>query len=102
MSSQILEWLKTDYERTHDTNDNIKFTDLYDSFKYSDYYSNLSKAMKRKYNKHFFYDELRKCIFLRKNIKKTAKIYTLIGWKKLEGSDGNKDEEFDPLEVIRV
>lgn len=102
MSSQILVWLKTSYERTHDNeNDIVQFTDIYEKFKFSSYYENLSKAMKRKYNKHFFYDELSNCIFLRKNIiKKTNKVPILTGWREIQDDDDDKKDVCDEIDVF--
>jgi len=66
MSCNIVQWFKDHYQYTEDKNCTIKVKDLYDNFVNSEYFSNLSKADKRKYNKSFFIDYVRTNIFFRK------------------------------------
>lgn len=45
----------------------VRISDLYDSFKTSELYVNMDKVERRKYNKNFFTEELRKNIHFRKD-----------------------------------
>lgn len=54
LSCNILTWFKDNYDKTEDKNDVIKLKELFNDFKKSDYYHNLSKNDKRKYNYSFF------------------------------------------------
>ena len=73
MSCNILQWFKDKYEFTKNKNDIVKMKDVYAVFKISDYYYNLSKADKRKYNYSYFLDyfqnnmQFRKYYVLRRN-----------------------------------
>jgi len=54
LSCNILTWFKDNYNKTEDKDNIIKLKNLFSDFKKSDYYFNLSKIDKRKYNYSFF------------------------------------------------
>ena len=54
LSCNILTWFKDNYDKTENNMDIIKLKDLFTDFKQSDYYYNLNKNDKRKYNYSFF------------------------------------------------
>jgi hypothetical protein len=54
LSCNILTWFKDNYDKTEDKDNIIKLKTLFNDFKESDYYHNLSKNEKRKYNYTFF------------------------------------------------
>lgn len=54
LSCNILGWFKDTYDKTDNKMDIIKLKDLFSAFKQSEYYFNLSKYDKRKYNYSFF------------------------------------------------
>jgi hypothetical protein len=54
LSCNIITWLKENYDKTENKDDIIKLKSLFSDFKDSDYYYNLSKNDKRKYNYSFF------------------------------------------------
>jgi phage/plasmid-associated DNA primase len=54
MSCNILQWFKDNYKYTGDKNNICKMRDLYDDFSASNYFINLTKIEKRKYNKSYF------------------------------------------------
>ena len=64
LSCIILPWFKENYERTNDK-EFIKVKDIYDNFSTSNFFYNLSKEEKRKYNKTFFNEYFETNIFLR-------------------------------------
>jgi len=66
MSCNIVQWFKENYELTTDKEDFVKVKDIYEKFAMSDYYVNLTKQEKRKYNKTYFTDYFQKNIFFRK------------------------------------
>ena len=66
LSCNILGWFKDNYELTEDKNDIIKMKDLFGNFKESEYYYNLSKQDKRKYNYTFFDNYFETNIFFKK------------------------------------
>jgi phage/plasmid-associated DNA primase len=66
MSSAIYTWISDEHEKTDDKNDILTIKEMYHNFKTSEYYYNLSKADKRKYNERFFRNEISENIFLSK------------------------------------
>ena len=66
LSCNIVEWFKDSYVITDDPKDILKLKDLFDSFKASTYYDNLTKLEKRKYNKKYFVDHISDNIFFKK------------------------------------
>jgi phage/plasmid-associated DNA primase len=66
LSCNILGWFKDNYELTENKNDIIKMKDLFCNFKESEYYYNLSKQDKRKYNYTFFDNYFETNIFFKK------------------------------------
>ena len=92
LSCIILPWFKENYERTNDK-EFIKIKEIYDNFATSNFFYNLSKEEKRKYNKTFFNEYFETNIFLRgfyaercNNIRSVIK-----GWK-LKIENENEDE----------
>jgi len=61
-----LSWFKDNYDKTNDKKDIIKLKDLFRDFRDSDYYDNLSKNDKRKYNYTFFTDYFSTNVFFKK------------------------------------
>ena len=51
LSCNIVQWFKDNYQLTNDKNDTIKIKDLFEDFTNSEYYTNLSRNEKRKYNR---------------------------------------------------
>jgi len=64
LSCSILPWFKENYEKTSDK-EFIKVKDIYENFSTSNYFNNLSKPEKRRYNKTFFNEYFETNIFLR-------------------------------------
>jgi phage/plasmid-associated DNA primase len=84
MSCNILQWFKDTYNYTGDKNAICKMKDLYEVFTSSNYYSNLTKNEKRKYNKSYFSDYISNNSFL---IKYHKVVYNnikncIVGWQK--------------------
>jgi len=65
-NDELLQWIKEDYEYTGDDAHIIRLTDLYNDYKRSDAYRNLSRDEKRKKSKNKF----KECLFSIKSIKK--------------------------------
>lgn len=55
LSYNIVQWFKDCYEHTGNKKDIVKLKDVYDNIS-CNYFSNLTKKEKRKYNKTYFYD----------------------------------------------
>jgi len=66
MSCNIVQWFKDNYELTTDKNDYIQVKDIYAKFTQSEYYLNLPRNEKRKYNKSYFLEYYQTNIFFRK------------------------------------
>jgi phage/plasmid-associated DNA primase len=64
LSCCILPWFKENYEKTNDK-EFIKIKDIYENFLTSNFFNNLSKQEKKKYNKTFFNEYFETNIFLR-------------------------------------
>ena len=63
MSCDILGWVNDNYIRTESKKDIIKIKDMFDIFKYSEYYINLTKNEKRKYNYQYFIKQFAENVF---------------------------------------
>lgn len=94
-SCDILQWIKDYYEVSDNKDDFVKLKDMFDKFKESDFWFNLTKRERRKYNYKFFIEYCRTNIYLRKfyreNLnytnkdgRKTTASTVLIKWKCLE------------------
>lgn len=90
MSCDILQWFKDEYYVTEDKNDILKLKDIFDKFKDSEYYYNLTKSMKRKYNYRYFVNYFRENILLKRYYReryhpkpKMDIKNAIIKWKKL-------------------
>ena len=66
LSCNIVQWFKDHYKEAHTDKKYCKINDVYNNFTCSNYYYNLSKADKRKYNKSYFIDYFTNNIFFRK------------------------------------
>lgn len=66
MSCNIVQWFKDHHYYTDNPNDICKIKEIFEHFANSDYYCNLTKAEKRRYNKTYFRDYLQTNIFFRK------------------------------------
>ena len=93
----IFSWFETYYEKTTtiETSDAISLANIYEMFSKSEFFGNLSKSDKRKYNKKYFLSKIEENIFLRKYIKlrnshhnnKKLSSDSLIGWKHIQSSE---------------
>ena len=88
LSCNILQWFKTNFQETKDKNI-LKIKDIYETFCLSDYYNNLSKFERRKYNKNYFIEYFETNIFLRKFYKnRFDNIRNIIlYWKPIDDED---------------
>jgi len=96
-SDNISEWINDVFEKTDNSKDIIKLKDIFQTFKDSEFYSNLSKSDKRKYNYKYFTEQMTTNLFLKKLVyQDSSKIYCLKNYKyKLEviEADTNDDED---------
>jgi phage/plasmid-associated DNA primase len=90
LSNNIVQWFKDNYKITKIQTDYCKIKDLYDDFTKSNYFVNLSKNDKRKYNKSYFSEYITTNDFFKKYYharfysKQTGEIYSIINeWKKI-------------------
>lgn len=86
MSCNIVQWFKENYEYTGNTDNVQKVKDIFEHFSNSNYYANLSKLEKRKYNKSYFSEYFETNIFFRKYYhERSNNIRNIIkGWKPKE------------------
>ncbi len=77
----IVGWFKDNY--TFEENTILKINDLYENFKLSETYLEMSKSSKDKYTKLKFYSYIESNIFFRKYYKERYYNYRtiIIGWK---------------------
>lgn len=68
---QLLEWFKDEYEITNEKNNILLIKDIYESFKFSEYYENLTKYEKRKLNYKYFIEYFSTNIVTKKHYKET-------------------------------
>lgn len=96
MSDNIYDWFSTIYEPSTDKEvDPIIVNELWEEFKLSDFYSNLSKVDKRKFTLRFINEKLQTNIFLSKFYKPKDTTYNkkkyktpyIIGFKRIELND---------------
>lgn len=94
LSCNIVQWFKDNYQLTNDKNDTIKIKDLFEDFTNSEYYTNLSRNEKRKYNKSYFIEYIQNNIFFRKYyIEKSTYLRNFIReWKKKENEENDDNE----------
>ena len=85
-SCNIPAWFKENYECTNNTDDICKIKDLYDFFTCSDFFKNLTRNEKRKYNKSFFDEFITSDDFLSKYHKDRHNTVRncIVGWKQKE------------------
>lgn len=69
LSCQLLPWFKENYKLTNNKEDFIRIGDIFELFKNSDTYSNMSKYERKKYNKNYFIDYFENNIVTRKYYK---------------------------------
>jgi phage/plasmid-associated DNA primase len=74
LSCNILQWFKESYVKTESNNDFVKIADMFDNFKMSEFYFNLSKDEKRKYNKSYFVNYISTNSYFKKFYKDDFKI----------------------------
>ncbi len=74
MSCNVLNWINNTYEKTMNDKEFVKLCDVYDKFKDSKYYVSLTKALKLKYNKNYFINEISENIFMSKYVHKRKRI----------------------------
>jgi hypothetical protein len=89
MSCNILQWFKEHYTHTGNKKDIVKLKDVYDIFCTNEYYFNLSKTEKRKYNKMFFIEYFKTNIFMREYyIERTNNSTNILKeWKIIDNED---------------
>ncbi len=68
-SDHIYEWVCEKYEKTDALTDFIYVKDMYEMFKCSSYFENLSKADKRKFNQKSFIENIKTNLFMKGNFK---------------------------------
>jgi hypothetical protein len=90
LSCNILQWFKDNYKETTNKQ-SIKIKEIYETFCESEYFYNLSKFERRKYNKSYFNNYFETNIFLRKYYKERHENIrnVILCWEKID--DDNDD-----------
>ena len=70
-SDYVYEWVCEKYEKTDKVDDFIYVKDIYEMFKCSTYFENLSKSDKRKFNQKSFIENIKTNLFMKGNFKPT-------------------------------
>jgi phage/plasmid-associated DNA primase len=70
-SDHIYEWVCEKYDKTDKVDDFIYVKDMYEMFKSSSYFENLSKADKRKFTQKSFIENIKTNLFMKGNFKST-------------------------------
>ena len=90
-SDELLNWFNDKYEKTDNQKDVIKLKLIYEAFKSSEYFENLSKADKRQNNYKNFIEKLEKNMFLKKLVKQDrCQVYIITSYKMIEDEEENK------------
>jgi hypothetical protein len=94
LSCNIVQWFKDNYEFTEDSKSISKLKDIYEKFTQSDFFSNLSRADKRKYSKSYFTDYIQNNIFFKKYyVERTATVKNFIkNWLPKNQNDELEDD----------
>ena len=97
LSCNIVQWFKDNYTETNNTNDICKIKDLYSEFCHSDFFYNLSKSDKKKYNRPYFIEYMETNIFFRKYYADRHKNIRIVlkGWKKTRNDESDDDIQSD-------
>ena len=65
MSSELIGWIHANYERTGITTDIVKLADMWDVFRVSSFFENMTRNEKKTYTRKMFYDTIESCALLR-------------------------------------
>jgi hypothetical protein len=68
LSSDIYQWFSDNYTKTNDKNNVLHLKEIYNEFKQSEFYMNLTKQEKRKYTEKYFKEYFIQCPFLEKYV----------------------------------
>ena len=115
-SDDIFEWFDVIYESDNTNTKLLDIDDVFDEFTQSTFYTNLSKADKRKYTKKYFTEKIKTNLFLSNNFKSRDTSFNgkrltkphIINYKKRpveekqilnHETDTESDEEINPLDV---
>ncbi len=88
VSDDIYSWFSEFYQ-TVEVSQAIPLTEIYDRFKDSEFWMNMTKDNKREYNRKYFIEQIEKNMFLRKYIKSKGLYHNkvrlgcdcIIGWE---------------------
>lgn len=84
LSCTIVQWFKDNYEFTNNKKDICKIKDVFDNFIRNEYYQNLTKMDKRKYNKTYFTEYIKTNLYFKNYYYDKYLSYTsvILYWKK--------------------
>jgi hypothetical protein len=86
LSCNIVQWFKNTYEKTQD-GVYCKLKDVFNDFTLSEYYANLTKNDKRKYNKSYFVNYFETNMYLKQYFVIYRHIQCIRGWRKIIDDD---------------
>ena len=95
-SDELYNWLEDKYEHTDNKKDIIKIKSLFEDYKTSQYFENLTKEQKRKNNYKSFVEKLESNFFIKKYVKENKdKIKILTNYKvNIEDEDDDNEDNF--------
>ena len=98
VSDNIYSWMTEFYEQAE--GHAVALSDIYETFKGGEVYTNFSKLDKRKYNRKYFCEQIEKNMFLKRSVKLRDTRYngaylksdSLVGWRLIQQEDvGGQD-----------
>ena len=106
-SDELLNWLEENYEPTENKKDTIKLKTIFEEYKKSQFFENLTKAQKRTNNYKNFIDKLEKNFFIKKFVTEDKdKVKILMNYRIIKDTEENDEPENDepkkinPLDIL--
>ena len=94
MSCDIISWFKNTFELTNNKDDILKVKEIYEIFRCSDHYENMTKIERKKYNKSYFVNYIETNKFFNKYYcSRSENMRTFIRYWKLKVNDSMSDPE---------
>ena len=92
-SDELYNWFYDLYTKTDNNKDRIKFNMLYNRFKESDYYKDLSKAERRQNNYKHFIEKFQSNLFLKKNVSQYREKWVLTNHVLIARDDSESESD---------
>lgn len=94
-SDEFLSWFNNEFEKTKSKSDNIKLKAVYDCFKNSDFFTNMTKVQKRQNNYQNFIEKIQNNMFLKKFLIQIKETYIITNYTIKKGDTKNDSDTDD-------